>query len=516
VPKTVLITGTTSGLGLELAKLYSSDSRLLLLGRKPLSKLSDRLFHDHAYCQCDLSKPNCADVVLEWLEIEGISSLDLVIHNAGVGYYGHLSRQSDKSLDELLAVNLYAPIRLTHMLLPRLKNANGKLVFISSVAANLPVAQYSVYGTSKAALSGFARNLRLELSNVKVQTIYPGAIQTEMHSKSGAAKLNTKKFPTAAKVAKDIYKAITTNKREVTIGFNNLLLRNAGYYASRFTDFMTKIFYNQEQDNLSLALKQEINKLQRVNKRCVITGAASGIGAALAEVFKHEYEIVGIDRDFLNAKKVMNELGAEARVRFIIAELSSQAGTQRIISDLGKEPIDLLILSAGINSVGAFERSDIQTQIAVLDVNLRSPLMLTKSLLAEGVLQRSSGVIFIASLSHFVGYPGASVYAASKDGLTSFARSLSVALKREGVHMVTVFPGPTRTPHARQYSPDNSKEHLRMPPEVLAQKIQRALEQRRHRYVPGLQNKLFALTGKLFPRFTESVMKKSMFDKLEK
>jgi uncharacterized protein len=241
VSKTVLITGATSGLGLELAKLYAPSSRLLLLGRKPLSKLTDSLFHDHAYCQCDLSKPNCAEVVLEWLEIEGITSLDLVIHNAGVGYYGHLLRQSDKSIDELLAVNLYAPIRLTHALLPRLKKAKGKLIFISSIAANLPVAKYSVYGSSKAALSGFARNLRLELNDVSVQTIYPGAIQTDMHRKSGATTLNTKNFPSAEKVAQKIVKAIATNKSEITIGFTNRVVRNVGYYASRFTDFIVRM-----------------------------------------------------------------------------------------------------------------------------------------------------------------------------------------------------------------------------------------------------------------------------------
>lgn len=238
--KTVLITGATSGLGLELARLYAPDSRLLLLGRKPLSKLSDKLFHDHAYCQCDLSKPNCAEVVKEWLEIEGVTSLDLLVHNAAVGYYGNLIRQSDKSLEELLQTNLYAPIRLTHALLPHLKVAKGKIVFISSVAANLPVAQFSVYGASKAALSSFARNLRLELSDVHVQIIYPGAIQTEMHSKSGATKLHTKNFPSAEGTAKKILSAIVKDQHEVTIGFGNQLVRNVGYYFSRVGDFIAR------------------------------------------------------------------------------------------------------------------------------------------------------------------------------------------------------------------------------------------------------------------------------------
>jgi short-subunit dehydrogenase len=240
VPKTVLITGATSGLGIELAKLYAPSSRLILFGRKPLSKLNDKLFHDHAYCHCDLSKPNCAEVVIETLEVEGITELDLLIHNAGVGYYGRFFKQPDTSVDELLAVNLYAPVRLTHALLPHLKKTKGKVIFISSVAANLPVANYSVYGATKAALSGFARNLRLEQSDVRVQTIYPGAIRTEMHSKSGAKHLAQKKFSSAERVAKQVVTAINTNKAEATLGFSSQLLRNAGYYATSLTDFLAR------------------------------------------------------------------------------------------------------------------------------------------------------------------------------------------------------------------------------------------------------------------------------------
>ncbi|MGL4612016.1 MAG: SDR family NAD(P)-dependent oxidoreductase [Trueperaceae bacterium] len=103
-------------------------------------------------------------------------------------------------------------------------------------------------------------------------------------------------------------------------------------------------------------------------KRCVITGGSSGIGAALAETFKHDYEIIGIDRDFQNAKKVMDALGPEARVRFIIAELSSRAGIERTVEELGQEPIATLIHSAGINAVVPFERTDIQMALTVLDV----------------------------------------------------------------------------------------------------------------------------------------------------
>jgi short-subunit dehydrogenase len=224
--QTVLITGATSGLGLELAKRYQNE-RLILLGRR--IKLESELFQKHLYIQCDLSQPEAAALIVKELERHHLQHLDLLIHNAALGYYGQMLNQSNKNLHELLQVNLYTPITLTKALFRHMQN--GKVVFINSIAANVAAPDYAVYAASKAALSGFARNLRIE-GKLKVQTIYPGAIRTPFHAKSGVPKgrFNETMFPSVDKVAKDIYKAIQTNKAEVTIGGLNKLVRNLGYY----------------------------------------------------------------------------------------------------------------------------------------------------------------------------------------------------------------------------------------------------------------------------------------------
>jgi short-subunit dehydrogenase len=247
-------------------------------------------------------------------------------------------------------------------------------------------------------------------------------------------------------------------------------------------------------------------------KTCVITGAASGIGEALAMIYSREgYTVIGIDRNQKRALDVQKKL--EHKIHFMIAELTSKAGLERILNELPKK-IDVVIHSAGINAVGAFETLDIQKQLSVLDVNLKAPMLLSKGILERNLLPRGGHLIFISSLSHFVSYPGASVYAASKDGLTSYARSLRVALKIKDIQVMTVFPGPTRTPHAKLYSPDNSSEEKRMPPEVLAEKIYTAMQQNKHILIPGLNNKMFAFAGRFFPGLTEKIMKRVIFDKL--
>ncbi|MCX6045997.1 MAG: SDR family NAD(P)-dependent oxidoreductase [Chloroflexi bacterium] len=231
----VLITGATSGLGLALAHHYQrTGARLVLVGRKPLAALDSALFTPATYCQSDLSQPDAALEIGEWLVQHDVQHLELLIHNAGLGYYGALATQPPTSIETLIQVNLKTPLALTHRLFPQLALGHGKVVFISSVAAALPVPDYAVYGATKAALDGLARNLRVELAGrIAVQVIHPGAIRTEMHAKSGipAGQLSTERFPTAAQVAAQTVRAIATQRAEITLGASNRLVMFAGHWA---------------------------------------------------------------------------------------------------------------------------------------------------------------------------------------------------------------------------------------------------------------------------------------------
>ncbi|MCA9836607.1 MAG: SDR family oxidoreductase [Trueperaceae bacterium] len=243
-------------------------------------------------------------------------------------------------------------------------------------------------------------------------------------------------------------------------------------------------------------------------KTCVITGAASGIGEALARYYCQKgYQVIGIDRQSKTLKAF------DSSFSLVEFDLKNTEGFTHLIKDL-PETIDIFIHSAGINHVGRFETSEVSSQATVLDINFKAPVLLTQELLKQGKLAHGSSVVFIASLSHQLSYPGASVYAASKDGLTAFARSLGILLKAKGIHVLTVFPGPTRTPHASMHSPDNSREHKRMLPEHLAKLINKAIDRKQLTLVPGAVNKLFAFAGTYFPRLGERIMVKSLYQKI--
>ena len=246
---------------------------------------------------------------------------------------------------------------------------------------------------------------------------------------------------------------------------------------------------------------------------CVITGAADGIGRSVALAFgRRGFSITGIDVDAKRGRSTEEALRDEGiSARFLIRDLADSVEIRSCADDLGEgEDFDILIHNAGINAVGRLHSLQLEDQLRVIDLNLTAPMTLTARMLESNKVRPGGALVFVSSLSHFVGYPGASAYAASKDGIASFARSLRVELRSQGVHVMTVFPGPTRTAHARRYSPDNSRESARMDPADLAERIYRGVRRKQRHLIPGFRNKLAAAAGFCFPAITERAMARAM------
>ncbi len=247
-------------------------------------------------------------------------------------------------------------------------------------------------------------------------------------------------------------------------------------------------------------------------KHAVITGAAHGIGKALAHRLAQEgYAITGIDIDAAGAAIVERELDA----RFVITDLRSEADIARALPELTQgKAIDVLIHNAGINAVGRFFDINIENHEQVVAVNFYAPMLLTAALLNADLIAKGASIVFISSLSHYTSYPGAATYAATKSGLASYARSLSIALAPQNIHVMTVFPGPTRTAHARRHSPHNTREEKRMPPETLAHHIFRGVQKKKHLIIPGATNRILALLGISCPPLMAYAMRKVILEKL--
>ncbi|MEL6946406.1 MAG: SDR family NAD(P)-dependent oxidoreductase [Pseudomonadota bacterium] len=252
--------------------------------------------------------------------------------------------------------------------------------------------------------------------------------------------------------------------------------------------------------------------------RVLITGAAAGLGLALTQqMLDAGAEVVAVDRDI----DALEDRAAQNRGNLSVhlCDLSVPSSIARLLDGLTgsrhARPFDLVILNAGISATGAFEDIPVAAYQKLLTINLRAPIALTSQLVAKGAMAKKGKFVFISSLSHAVGYPGAAVYAASKDGIAAYARSIRKPLKKKGLGVLTVFPGPVRTAHADRHAPKGAKAEKRMPPEKLAALILKAAKGRSPELYPGTSAYFASIAGTLAPEWTTKAMKKVIYDKLD-
>ena len=241
--------------------------------------------------------------------------------------------------------------------------------------------------------------------------------------------------------------------------------------------------------------------------KVVVTGAAHGLGRALANaVLARGDALIVVDLD----STALSEIdGAHP----LALDLTNQ-GAASAIADHG--PIDLIIHCAGISGTGPFERIPSDRHRAILALNFEAPVQITCALLASGAMSAKSTHAFVGSLSTFTGYPGAVSYAASKDGLASFARSLNKALPA-GQRASCIFPGPMATDHAARHAPDNTEKTVaaRQDPAEAAELILKALDAGKQTIVPGGKARALALAGRLVPNLMARALKKGLYDKMD-
>ena len=190
---TILITGASDGIGAELARQLAQglghDVHLVLAARQePL------LQQVAASCQAsgaqvnvvrtDVSDPQqCRQLIATTLALCG--GIDVLINNAGVSAHAMLSDVHTDDLawyESLMRVNFWGSVWCTHAALPYVRERQGRIVAVSSLAGLVGVPGRTAYSASKFAMTGFFEALRTELrgSGVSVTTAYPGVVDTQI------------------------------------------------------------------------------------------------------------------------------------------------------------------------------------------------------------------------------------------------------------------------------------------------------------------------------------------------
>lgn len=239
--ETVLITGASSGIGLELARCFAADgSRLVLVARnqQALDKLAAELRNDYSatvdVLTADLSLPETPIEIWDRLRAAGIS-IDVLVNNAGFGAQGRFVELSAEQQLAILQVNVMALTHLTRLFLPGMvERRRGGVLNVASTAGFQPGPGMAVYYASKACVISLSEAIAEEVSGtgVGITALCPGPTKTNFAQAAGtdATRLFRRNAMSAKAVAEIGYEAFRKGRVLTISGLQNKL----GAFVVRF------------------------------------------------------------------------------------------------------------------------------------------------------------------------------------------------------------------------------------------------------------------------------------------
>lgn len=226
--KTALITGASTGIGKELAKIHASKGGNLIIIARSESKLNElKKELEQQYkinvlvIAKDLSDVNAPQEIYDEVKNQGIK-IEYLINNAGFGALGKFQNVDLARQISMINLNITALTALTHLFLPDFIQQNsGKILNTSSTASLMPGPLQAVYFATKAYVTSFSNALSEELhhTNITVTNLMPGATESEFGAISGMDKTDMfKETATAYSVALDGYNGMIKGKIDVISG----------------------------------------------------------------------------------------------------------------------------------------------------------------------------------------------------------------------------------------------------------------------------------------------------------
>lgn len=221
---TIVITGGSSGIGLEMCKRFMDKGNIVITCSRSLDKLktAQQQLPDLIVYQCDITDEKQCNHFVKWIQIN-YPKVNVLINNAAIS--SNINFANDdfvlEKLQDEMATNLIAPIRLIKLLYPALiKNNSAKIINVTTGLVYVPRVNYTFYNASKTALHSFTQVLREQLKKEKIQIIevlFP-AVDTPWHNG------NPPKIAiTVEKAVSEMLKAISQDKLEIRIAKVKLL-----------------------------------------------------------------------------------------------------------------------------------------------------------------------------------------------------------------------------------------------------------------------------------------------------
>jgi short-subunit dehydrogenase len=243
--KTALITGASSGIGLEFAKIMAQDGVNLVMVARSETKLAElAAYIRNSYgiqvdiLVKDLSRPEAPAEVFQYTKSKGLE-VDYLVNNAGFGDFGFFWETDwDKSV-QMIQLNMTALTSLCHLYLPEMvKRKSGRILNVASTAAFQPGPTMAVYYATKAYVLHFSEAIANELegTGVTVTTLCPGPTESNFQQAAAMEEskmVKGKKMPSANEVANFGYQSMLKGQVVAIHGVKNYLMANSVRFSPR-------------------------------------------------------------------------------------------------------------------------------------------------------------------------------------------------------------------------------------------------------------------------------------------
>ena len=256
--------------------------------------------------------------------------------------------------------------------------------------------------------------------------------------------------------------------------------------------------------NWSRAMNAPVTDFER--PLALVTGASSGIGYELArKLAERGYDLIMVaeNADKLgDAVTTLSEIDESTQVEAVHADLSQREGVTKVYEAVRalQRPVDLLCANAGVGVYGGFsEETDLEEEIALINLNVTSQVHLIKLISRDMLAGRGGDILITSSVAGVLPGPRMAVYAASKAFLRSFGQAIRNELKDKGVNVTVLMPGPTDTEFFERAQMQGTvvDESAKQDPSEVAEAAIKALSEGDDHVVPGLKNKLQIGAAKL-------------------
>ncbi len=249
----------------------------------------------------------------------------------------------------------------------------------------------------------------------------------------------------------------------------------------------------------------------------VITGASSGIGKALAYTYaaKGSKVVIGA-RNHSKLLEIVEDLKLKGHeVTFVQTDVSKESDCNNLIQTAINQygGVDILINNAGISMRALFEDTDLEVIRKLMDVNFWGTVYCTKYALPH-LIQSKGSIVGVSSVAGIKGLPARSGYSASKFAMVGFLESVRIENLKNGLHVLTAFPGFTTSnirntaldAKGSEQSESPRDEQKMMSADAVSHHIYHAVRKRKNTITLTSQGKMTALVNKFFPSWLDRIV----------